>query len=935
MILLSTVSEFADSIKEVLASSTIILLITTILTTAKSYITKTFQLSETKPHSLAGSFTSIAYYFAATTFSLSIKYVGSRDVDVFMRSCFLFAAITMGLGPFLVLSPTEKTILKKETFFKKLTRGAQTKEARTGFLMIFIVITIMQGCVVFSLWHSLNDVLNLDLKITVGVVVGYSLVCLFYLVIFYSVMMEKEVVIGGVNLMDQLRRKLIFRKKDGTKIEILATKIYRNIYLFLFAIVGLLALVALIYTFIEEVKSFMDLTNFGKAILLFFTLLNLLGLVTYCGFILNVAFHPAKTNEVDLGGGVTVAENRIKYVAIGRSSDRTLLARFIAPDDPDSWCIETVVKRDIKTTVTTPGYRRVRKCAKYALFQENDYASMYFVGTGPQYPNNLAWFFIDKIQFKISDDYYEKGIANYLTYSTGSLSQPLNKHIEDLAKEFSTEKEWGDLNQQQHKIFWEHEQLNKKHKHLQRSVSLRNESDHLKKLIKNSYQMETLILKSKEKKHQQKILKEREEREKEKRRKIEEKKKKMMEEKERLKREMGLLEKERKREEEERIRKIRRRKKVRKKKEMSLFDQIRSSKSISKDHIMETRDKEELKTDVIHEIGLLPSPKFAKGGKGKKKKKKKGKGGMGGRRGRGRGRGRGVDLSQQPLTIGGMPISFSSVQQEQQQGMIPELSNLLTTSLTGRQTAINYDEEEDEDESGWSSDEEKEKEEEKEKKWGMEKEKEKKKEKKDTKSMQTTKRRAIAKTLDESESESDDGDDDFLDFSYAKNEISKEQKVESTQYGGYDPTIEDSIFGGQEEFSALRSNFLMDESLEEKSMSYSKKSKKKAMFSLPSLSVPSVNLPSVKMPKMKIGGMSTNKDEMMMMDDLKESGFTQSFKKSDLQYEDKHRPPPKSHDISFSLDAPQTEIQRESRKISQPKPQRPMMNKKKKKKKKW
>ncbi|KAJ3425378.1 a-type inclusion protein [Anaeramoeba flamelloides] len=924
MILLSTVSEFGESIKEVLASSTIILLITTILTTAKSYITKTFQLSETRPHSLAGSFTSIAYYFAATTFSLSIKYVGSRDVDVFMRSCFLFAAITMSLGPFLVLSPTEKTILKKETFFKKLTRGAQTKEARTGFLMIFIVITIMQGCVVFSLWHSLNDVLNLDLKITVGVVVGYSLVCLFYLVIFYSVMMEKEVVIGGVNLMDQLRRKLIFRKKDGTKIEILATKIYRNIYLFLFAIVGLLALAALIYTFVEEVKSFMDLTNFGKAILLFFTLLNLLGLVTYCGFILNVAFHPAKTNEVDLGGGVTVAENRIKYVAIGRSSDRTLLARFIAPDDPDSWCIETVVKRDIKTTDTTPGYRRVRKCAKYALFQENDCASMYFVGTGPQYPNNLAWFFIDKIQFKISDDYYEKGIENYLTYATGSLSQPLNKHIEDLAKEFSTEKEWGDLNQQQHKKFWEHKQLNIKHKHIQKSVSLRNESDHLNKLIKNSYKMETLILHTKEKKHQKKILNEREEREKEKRRKIEEKKRTMLEEKKRLEREMGLLEKEREREKLKTLEEsTRRRKEGSKQREMSLFDQIRSSKQLKKVEAMESRFSDSKSGQSI-ESRLPPPPTFGRG-----------RGGFFGGKGRGRGRGGrggllGIGIPPPPqMGGGGGEISnfFSSGQQQQQQERLPELSNLLASSLSVRRTVIDYDEEEEEEEDlEWSDENEKEQEKrsKSKSKWGMEK----KKEKKDKIPIQSRQRIALDKELDESDDESD-GVDEFFDKSIEKNEKPKEPKVESTQYGGYDPTIEDSIFTGEQEYYAMRSNNLMDIGLEEKSMSYAKKSKKKAMFSLPSLSVPSVNLPSVKMPNMKIGGFSNQKSAM---DDIMEIDISSNFQKSDLKFEALPPQPPKSNDIGFNLGLPQTEIQKESSKISRKMPPKPAMKKQRQKK---
>ncbi|KAJ6244110.1 stress response protein nst1-related [Anaeramoeba flamelloides] len=615
-------------------------------------------------------------------------------------------------------------------------------------------------------------------------------------------MMERDVVIVGINLMDQLRRKLCFRKKDGTKIEILATKIYRNIYLFLFALAGLLALVALIYTFVQEVKSFNNLTRFGKVILLFFTLLNLLGLVTYCGFILNVAFHPAKINEVDLGGGVTVAENRIKYVAIGRSSDRTLLARFVAPDDPDSWCIETVVKRDLKTSDTTPGYRRVRKCAKYALFQENDYASMYFVGTGPQYPNKLAWLFIDKIQFKIGDSYYEKGIENYLSYPTGGLSKPLNKGIEDLAKEFSTEKEWGDLNEQQHRIFWEHDLLSEKHAILQKGVSLRTNQSYLSKLIINNYQMETLILKKKEEKHLQKIIKQKQLHKEEKKIKKEFARRKIQEEKERVKREMELLEMKRKIERE--------------------VNEIHKAKYEEEEKTEEGEEEEEDIRDGITLNKIMPtSLKQPKDQDDQKTNKKittatQSGSGMGIRLGK---RGKHKKIHRRNISYSKTRVADQIYPENlNQQGILPELTNLLTSGLGD--TIV---------------------------------------ESKDKK------KNSIF--LENKENELDDFNDRAKDSGV---ELNQTKLLQSNIFGGgYDPKIEVSTRNHQEDFSKLRSLNLMNEELIKDSSGLDEMAV--GGFGLPSLSLPSIDFPSITMPSMKINGLFQQKevfDDFNHSDDL-------------------------------------------------------------------
>ncbi|KAJ5076517.1 protein diaphanous [Anaeramoeba ignava] len=445
-------TNFADSVQNNLAVSTVLVVLSTVLGTAKSYIQKTFEWSCNRPRSLAGSFISIAYYFAGTTFSLAAQYSGTSAMDIFMRSCFLFSAVTMGFGPFLVLMPTKKVILKKETFFKKLVRFSHKKETRYTFFVIFCLITIMQGFVTYSLWHTLNDILGIDLKITIGCIVGYVLVCLFYLVIFYSVMMRKEVVIANINLLDQLRTKLFFRKKDGTKVMLLDTKAYLIGYITFFCIVLVLAISGIGVMLHREVQDLSSYSTLGKVILFGFFVFNILAIITFSGFILNVAFDPISKTEMQMDDGKIVDVNRIKYFALARSADRTLLLNYAVENDPDVWIVSTVVKNQVKTGPTAPGYQELRRCEKYSLFQQNDLLSMFFLATGPGYNEHLGFFFIDKVQVIVEENYYHNkntgGMSSYNMYPADSLSRPLHDKLDELAGTFSQKESWLNLYQQ-------------------------------------------------------------------------------------------------------------------------------------------------------------------------------------------------------------------------------------------------------------------------------------------------------------------------------------------------------------------------------------------------------------------------------------------------------------------------------------------------------
>ena len=127
------------------------------------------------------------------------------------RSSFVFAGIQMCFGPFLVVTPTNPIVLKKETVFKRMVRGAHKEETRRTALGVFALLTVIQLFVVYSLFDVLVNDLNMSLPMTLCICIGYWLVCLFYLVIFYGAMMKKEIVIKGINLLDVIRRNLVWR----------------------------------------------------------------------------------------------------------------------------------------------------------------------------------------------------------------------------------------------------------------------------------------------------------------------------------------------------------------------------------------------------------------------------------------------------------------------------------------------------------------------------------------------------------------------------------------------------------------------------------------------------------------------------------------------------------------------------------------------------
>ena len=81
-----------------------------------------------------------------------------------------------------------KITLKRETFLKKAVEMAQSKSGRYFALGVFVLVTLVQSFVGYSFWEVLVVRLAVEVRFVIGLIVGYVLVCLFYLLIFYGVM---------------------------------------------------------------------------------------------------------------------------------------------------------------------------------------------------------------------------------------------------------------------------------------------------------------------------------------------------------------------------------------------------------------------------------------------------------------------------------------------------------------------------------------------------------------------------------------------------------------------------------------------------------------------------------------------------------------------------------------------------------------------------
>lgn len=294
-----------------------------------------------------------------------------------------------------------------------MVRGAQKKETRYTAFGYFCFITVLQGYVEYALYTVMTDI-GVEMRLIAGVIIGYgmyllqcdegarccccsslALVCLFYLIIFYSVMMQKDVVIAGVDIRDQIRRNMKITYGTPTRVfnildNVLATKVY--LAAFVGAVVVCLAMLGLIVgidTSSEGAMSNQDTSIASSSCML----INVLTLIVFGVFILNVAFHPVSVNEVVAKDGTVIVLRTVKMVSVMRSDDRVVLMEMVSHEgDPYISFVRNSMRYIQDTCEVSPGYTHKYNCDEWGgyVYQTSDLFCSYFIATTPDYHDGVA-----------------------------------------------------------------------------------------------------------------------------------------------------------------------------------------------------------------------------------------------------------------------------------------------------------------------------------------------------------------------------------------------------------------------------------------------------------------------------------------------------------------------------------------------------------------
>lgn len=153
-------------------------------------------------------------------------------------------------GPFLILVPFRKIIVKRR-IFRDIIITAQRKESRYTALILFGVVTACQGFVAYALYVVLSVVFNLALSNVIGLVVCYCLICVFYLFAFYCSMSKKEVEIQGVKILSTFRNSMVWKGRN-----LLETRTYLAFYVSSFLATGVCCLATAVIFFAYDIMKY-------------------------------------------------------------------------------------------------------------------------------------------------------------------------------------------------------------------------------------------------------------------------------------------------------------------------------------------------------------------------------------------------------------------------------------------------------------------------------------------------------------------------------------------------------------------------------------------------------------------------------------------------------------------------------------------------------
>ncbi|KAJ6236226.1 ran-binding protein 9/10 [Anaeramoeba flamelloides] len=412
--------------------SIIVIVGATVVSVAKFLFT-IFKLSKTHPLLLAVSFLSLGWFYCYSMISVVIGFKPDGALQTLMRGSFVLGAILMGTGPFIILCPTRPTFTKLHTMAIRRTEPNPKLDKHPLGAAIFFLILIAQVFIEYSLVYVLNNVLKLDIRFILGITVGYGLVISFFLVGLFSIFLKTEVIYRGINMLDKIRSNILIKRKN-----ILYSKVWNVLHFLLFLIVFVLiyVLIGVVFhteeTLLDDEDS-SETPNRGCHIFLF-ALNSVLALIV-SSQVISLSFHPIKIGYIETAQG-SMSTSQIRYIAIARSSDRSVLFKSHRIRDNQNKEIKGTILYNIKTAPSHNGYTHIETYDSWGkLYQENDSKCMFFVGTGRFYNEDSAFLFLDRVREYSTSKYYK--FSGFELYPFNGWKNDCKEDIKNLANTFS------------------------------------------------------------------------------------------------------------------------------------------------------------------------------------------------------------------------------------------------------------------------------------------------------------------------------------------------------------------------------------------------------------------------------------------------------------------------------------------------------------------
>ncbi|KAJ3434217.1 ran-binding protein m [Anaeramoeba flamelloides] len=395
---------------------TILVAIGASLIAAIKNIQNLHQQSKKNPSMVAGLLLCGCSYIGYNIWSIANFFDSTHTIDILIRSSLAFGLMTIVFAPFLILVPTRPLTIDRDFLFKALTKNIKVPQQKNIYpTFVFILLVIMQGFVIFSIYELTYNIWGLGYSLIIGILVSYFLLASLSLVIYYSVLLNKNIVIKNIDIVDKIRRSLKLKRRKKPPLKILSHKFYKPIFLIIFSLISFIIIFGTNVLYYRDYQVFQEMNRLSKITsILFLIIFELVSIsIAVKGILLGMQ-RVVLVSEIKLLDGSIVELNRIKFLSVVRSSDLTPLATFSPTKDFQTKKIINYYLNHLPNANRNPGFGCVYEIDRlWILSQQNDHLCMLFVGTGNSYNQNVIAHFISKIGNYIQKNYYsEEGLDN-------------------------------------------------------------------------------------------------------------------------------------------------------------------------------------------------------------------------------------------------------------------------------------------------------------------------------------------------------------------------------------------------------------------------------------------------------------------------------------------------------------------------------------------